>query len=80
MDAEAAPGSTAEAPQGLTVYVTSVVATGPAGPVAWTPASPPPAAQLGDVRLTDLAIDFAGIEAPSLSVPGLRQATRFCAP
>lgn len=80
MDTDVAAGSTADAPQGLTVYATSVVATGPSGPVAWTPGTPPPAAQLGDVGLTALTIDFAGIEAPSLSLPGLTQATRFCAP
>jgi hypothetical protein len=80
MDAAAAPGSTAAAPQGITVYATSLAATSAAGPVAWTPAAPPPAAQLGDVSLTGLTIDFAGIEAPALSVPGLREATSFCTP
>ncbi len=80
MDAAAAPGSTSSAPAGITVYATSVTATGPAGAVTWTPASPPPAAVLGDVPLTDLTIDFAGIEAPSLTLPGLTQETSFCTP
>lgn len=77
-DATTSTGSTSTAPSGLTLYATSVAATSSAGPVAWTPATPPPAAQLGDVALTDLTVDFAGLEAPSLSLPGLAQTTSFC--
>jgi len=77
-DATTSAGSTSSAPSGLTLYATSVAATSSAGPVAWTPASPPPTAQLGDVALTGLTVDFAGLEAPSLSLPGLAQATSFC--
>ena len=77
-DATTSAGSASTAPAGLRVYATSVTATSGAGPVAWTPATPPPAAQLGDVALTDLTVDFVGIEAPSLSMPGLAQAASFC--
>jgi hypothetical protein len=80
MDAATAQGSTASAPEGLTIYATRVAATTGAGPVSWTPDTPPPAAQLGDVSLTELEVDFAGIEAAGLTLPGLNQATSFCTP
>lgn len=73
-------GSTTSAPGGLTLYATSLTATASGAPIAWSPAAPPPAAQLGDVTVSGLGVDFVGIAAPTLSAPGLSQATRFCTP
>jgi hypothetical protein len=79
-DVATASGSTAAAPDGLTLYATRISAATSAGPVSWTPAAPPTAQQLGDVTLTDAEIDFLGIAVTELSLPGLTQATRFCTP
>lgn len=78
VDAVTPAGSTSAAGEGITVYATSVTGNADGAAVTWTPASPPPAAELGDVALTDLVVDFAGIEAPSLVTPGLAQTASFC--
>jgi hypothetical protein len=63
---------------GFTMHTTSISGTAGDTPIAWTPASPPPAPQLGDPALTDLVVELTGLETTSLEVPGLAEATSFC--
>ena len=70
-----APGAKASASAGMHLYATSLTA---AGGVAWSPASPPPAASLGDVTVTSVTIDAVWMSLPALSAPGLAQRTAFC--
>lgn len=72
--------STSSAPSGLTMHVRSLTATMAGVAVSWTPTSPPPAEQLGDASLTDVSVELTALEAPALTLPGLRQATEFCTP
>lgn len=67
--------STAE---NLTFYARSVTATMAGATVTWTPTTQPPAEQLGDLALTDATVDLAVLDAPTLTMPQLRQTTSFC--
>lgn len=77
-DVAGAPGAAGSLSGGFTLHTTAITGTSPAGPVSWTPASPPPAAQLGDAALTDVNIQVTGLTAASLTLPGLRESARFC--
>lgn len=79
-DTLTADGSTSTASGGFTLLASSVTGTAGGAAVTWTPASPPPAEQLGDVSLTDLTVEVASLDAPTLTAPGLRQSTSFCSP
>ncbi|MGZ4634518.1 hypothetical protein [Oryzihumus sp.] len=65
---------------GLTLYARSVTATVAGASVTWTPDTPPPAADLGDVVLTDVTIEVTSLKLPAFSAPGLRASASFCTP
>ncbi len=73
-------GSESTAPEGMTLWATSVTGTTPLGKTTWTPENPPPARTLGTLALSGLEVSFVTADLPSLQVPDLRQAATFCAP
>lgn len=73
-------GSSSTSTTGLTLYARSVTATVAGTGVTWTPGSPPPAADLGDVVLTDVTIEVTSLTLPAFTAPGLRESASFCTP
>ncbi|HSF26622.1 MAG TPA: hypothetical protein VLC50_03800 [Actinomycetes bacterium] len=74
------PGqSISRAPAGMTVYATALTASTPTGSVTWTAANPPPARQLGDLSLAELSVQLVSLRAPEIVLPGLHQASLYCA-
>ena len=73
-------GSASTSASGLTLYARSVTATMAGAGVTWTPDSPPPAADLGDVVLSDVTIEVTSLTLPAFSAPGLRESASFCTP
>jgi hypothetical protein len=70
----------ASAGQGLHLLATQVSGTAGGQAVSWTPALPPPAADLGELSLADFRADGVMLGVPDLTAPGLAHSTRFCTP